>query len=129
MAGIPDFCFLILLSLPLGFLQFSASLSYLQLSCLMNLGLLCATFLLAASNSSLITIVLLRRLLSNYNKYVTRFLYLTRDKKSVYMIAYYHDALFDNALKLGHLVSILTSCYKPLKLCTSSNLSTLIERR
>src|SRR5215216_2001715 len=106
MAGIPDFCFLILLSLPLGFLQFSASLSYLQLSCLMNLGLLCATFLLAASNSSLITIVLLRRLLSNYN-----------------------NALFDNALKLGHIVSILTSCCKPLKLCTSSNLSTLIERR
>jgi hypothetical protein len=37
------------------------------------LGLLCATFFLAASNSSLITIALLRRILSDYNKYVTRY--------------------------------------------------------
>src|ERR687892_1124203 len=103
MAGIPDFCFLILLSLPLGFLQFSASLSYLQLSCLMNLGLLCATFLLAASNSSLITIVLLRRLLSDYNKYVTRFLYRRYETRRVYMIAYYKNPLFYSALKLGHM--------------------------
>src|SRR5919204_6428983 len=56
----PDFCFLILLSLPLGFLQFSASLSYLQLSCLMNLGRLSATFFLTASNSLLITIAIRR---------------------------------------------------------------------
>jgi hypothetical protein len=38
----------------------------------MNLGLVCATFFLAASSSSLMTIALLKTLLSNYNKYVTR---------------------------------------------------------
>src|SRR5688572_7755939 len=92
MAGIPDFCFLILLSLPLGFLQFSASLSYLQLSCLMNLGLLCATFFLAVSNSSLITIALLTRLLSDYNKYVTRSCILD-NKQEGYIVIYFDDAL------------------------------------
>jgi hypothetical protein len=39
----------------------------------MNLGLDFATFFLAASNPSLMTIALLRRLLMDYNKYVTGF--------------------------------------------------------